>query len=292
MDMIDLKKYNVDPDEGMFERIERRLRRRRWMRVGGVAAGVLLVVAGVAAAMELGTQRPASGPQVSAVSSQPSYHQQVTTSGPTTPAVEPATVSPEPDTRTPIGREHVTDQSSATSIQLPPAAESQMAENNTASGEPNAVSVAVPPTANRQLPAVNNQSSTPEPDSEVSKTEENPPATDSPQPLQSTGYKLSNQTVATQQSNTLWAPNVIMPSSDDEQNRIFRLSAASPVSDLHLYIFNRGGRQVFSSTDINRGWDATYDGQHLPQGTYVWVARFRDSEGVLREEKGTVTIIR
>lgn len=287
-----MKNYNVNPDEGMFEKIVHRLRRRRWMRVGGVAVGVLLVVAGVAAAMEFGTRRPASGPQVSAVSPQPSYHQQVTTSGSTTPAVEPATVSPEPDTRTPIGREHVTDQSSATSIQLPPEAESQMAENNTASGEPNAVSVAVPPTANRQLPAVNNQSSTPEPDFEASKTEENPPATDSPQSLQSIGYKLSNQTVATQQSNSLWAPNVIMPSSDDEQNRLFRLTAAAPVSDLHLYIFNRGGRQIFSSTDINLGWDATYDGHPLPQGTYVWVARFRDSEGMLRQEKGTVTVIR
>jgi gliding motility-associated-like protein len=92
--------------------------------------------------------------------------------------------------------------------------------------------------------------------------------------------------------NLLWAPNVIAPAADDERNRVFKVTATSAVSHFHLIIFNRGGRQVFATDDINATWDATMGGVPLSQGTYVWVAKFRDSDGVLRQEKGTVTVIR
>lgn len=107
------------------------------------------------------------------------------------------------------------------------------------------------------------------------------PANNNQEPSGSTHYE-----------NLLYAPNVIVPSGDDDRNRLFKLTSSSEVSDFHMYIFNRGGRQVFSSTDINRSWDATHDGTPLPQGAYVWVARFRDSSGNLHEEKGTVTVLR
>lgn len=45
---MDLKDYREQPDNGLFEKIERRLRHRRLMRRAGVAAGVVAVVAVVA----------------------------------------------------------------------------------------------------------------------------------------------------------------------------------------------------------------------------------------------------
>lgn len=94
------------------------------------------------------------------------------------------------------------------------------------------------------------------------------------------------------EDNVLWAPNAIAPDYDDEAVREFRLVATSDVSDFRLVIMNRGGRQVYSSGDIGQGWDGTCDGMRVPQGAYVWVARFRDTDGHQRQERGTVTVIR
>ena len=49
---------------------------------------------------------------------------------------------------------------------------------------------------------------------------------------------------------------------------------------------------VYSTSDINAAWDATVGGAQVPQGAYVWVATFRDSDGVSRREAGTVTVVR
>ena len=92
--------------------------------------------------------------------------------------------------------------------------------------------------------------------------------------------------------NVLWAPNIISPMAEEDENRVFKVKATSTVSDFHMVVYNRGGRQVFASNDINRGWDARREGSMVPQGTYIWVARFRDSSGTLRQEKGSVTVVR
>ena len=93
-------------------------------------------------------------------------------------------------------------------------------------------------------------------------------------------------------ADMVWAPNVISLSDDDERNRTFGLSYSSPVSDFKVYIYNRGGRQVYSSTDADFRWDGSMNGTQLPQGAYVWVAQFRDSEGRAVQRKGTVTLLR
>lgn len=92
--------------------------------------------------------------------------------------------------------------------------------------------------------------------------------------------------------NLLLAPTVIVPAADEEENRRFKVLAAEEVSDFRMAIFNRAGRQVFSTQNIDQAWDATHDGTLVPQGAYVWVARYRDSEGHPRSEKGTVVVVR
>ena len=47
---MNLKEYKVQPDEGLYEKIEKRLVRRRWMRIGGefvalCVVGVVVVLA-------------------------------------------------------------------------------------------------------------------------------------------------------------------------------------------------------------------------------------------------------
>lgn len=94
------------------------------------------------------------------------------------------------------------------------------------------------------------------------------------------------------EDDLLWAPNIITPNGDVDKNRTFGIKTSSALKDFRVHIYNRRGQRVFSSTDPNFVWDATYDGAAVPQGAYVWVATFRDSGGKPRSETGTVVVVR
>ena len=89
----------------------------------------------------------------------------------------------------------------------------------------------------------------------------------------------------------IYAPNVITPSRRD--NNFFQVVGSS-LMDGEIWIFDRRGAQVWYSNDIHARWDATYGGTPLPQGTYVYTLRYRqtsDPEVWLRKT-GSVTVLR
>lgn len=94
------------------------------------------------------------------------------------------------------------------------------------------------------------------------------------------------------EDNLIWAPNIITPGSDIEENRVFSIKASSELSQFVIHIYNRRGQRIFSSTDQAFKWDATYNGAAVQQGAFVWVASFRDSDGKARTETGTVVVVR
>ena len=57
-------------------------------------------------------------------------------------------------------------------------------------------------------------------------------------------------------------------------------------------IFNRWGQLVFSTTDLNKGWDGNLNGVRQQAGVYVWMIRAEDILGKTYELKGTSTLIR
>lgn len=94
------------------------------------------------------------------------------------------------------------------------------------------------------------------------------------------------------EDDLLWAPNIITPGGDVDENRVFSIKASSTLSQFVIHIYNRRGQRIFSSTDPEFVWDATYNGAAVPQGAFVWVASFRDGEGKARTETGTVVVVR
>lgn len=89
----------------------------------------------------------------------------------------------------------------------------------------------------------------------------------------------------------LWFPNAITP--DLGTNREFRVFTANRLYDYELYIYDRGGDLVFSTTDAEQAWDGTRNGEKCKQGTYVWLVRYaKVPNGNLFVRKGTVTLIR
>jgi gliding motility-associated-like protein len=47
---------------------------------------------------------------------------------------------------------------------------------------------------------------------------------------------------------------------------------ASQITAYHLSIYNRWGEILFESFDKNVGWDGTYNGTIVQNGTYIWTA--------------------
>jgi gliding motility-associated-like protein len=68
-----------------------------------------------------------------------------------------------------------------------------------------------------------------------------------------------------------YIPNSFSPNGD-EHNNIFNpiyFSDFQP-NDYNLTIYNRWGEKIFSSNDLNIGWDGTYLGVIVQQGTYTY----------------------
>jgi gliding motility-associated-like protein len=59
-----------------------------------------------------------------------------------------------------------------------------------------------------------------------------------------------------------------------------------PNNEVHIY--NRNGMEVFTEQGYHNEWNATYNGQQVPDGTYIYIIKFTDSDVVL---KGAVTVI-
>lgn len=277
---MDLRNYEVEPDEGQFEMIERRLRLRRQARVGGGVAAACVVAAAVVwmawpvqrvlPAAEPGMVAAARTPQAPAAE-EPAVAAAVVpddVQGETVVAVAGAGVAEaaEPVVAQPVAAK-VAKVGSAAPVVV---AESQPAE------QPQPVVAAVP-----------QRSAAPEV-AEVPVVAEGVPTAQAEGDDKSKGPSSP----MAHEDDLIWAPNVIVPNGDVDENRTFKLKFSSAVTDFRVVIFNRGGRQVYQSNDPAFEWDGRHDGTAMPQGAYVWVAKFRDSTGRSRQEKGTVTIIR
>lgn len=87
----------------------------------------------------------------------------------------------------------------------------------------------------------------------------------------------------------LYIPNAFTPSL--ESNNIFKPAYASLIS-YEMSIYHRNGNLVFTSKDINYGWNGHYKGKLCEQGAYVYIVKFINLNGEQFVQKGTVNLIR
>lgn len=69
-------------------------------------------------------------------------------------------------------------------------------------------------------------------------------------------------------SDKLIVPNVITPNGDGINDRLILKSGG--VEDFSLIIYNRSGRKVFETKDINNWWDGKSNGKLVSTGTYFY----------------------
>jgi gliding motility-associated-like protein len=82
--------------------------------------------------------------------------------------------------------------------------------------------------------------------------------------------------------------NIITPDGNGE-NDVWYIDNAETYPDLHLWVFDNAGREVFKSDGYKNDWGATKGGDPLPDGSYYYVITFDNST---RKYKGTFTVLR
>ncbi|QEC67752.1 T9SS type B sorting domain-containing protein [Panacibacter ginsenosidivorans] len=91
-------------------------------------------------------------------------------------------------------------------------------------------------------------------------------------------------------------PSVFVPTgftpNRDGKNDILKPILAGIQRIQMFNVYNRLGQLIFSTSTEGRGWDGTIDGIPQNTGTYVWMVKAVDYNGVPYFNKGTVTLIR
>jgi len=87
----------------------------------------------------------------------------------------------------------------------------------------------------------------------------------------------------------IYIPNAITPNGDGI-NDVFAASTIN-VIDFEIYIFNRWGEQLFHSTEKRFQWDATYQGEPVEDGVYVYKVHYTSINGDDKKVLGHVVVL-
>lgn len=102
-------------------------------------------------------------------------------------------------------------------------------------------------------------------------------------------YESEVYTVTVGESK-LQCPNAFSPQNQDGVNDEWKVSYSSLISyDCH--IFNRWGKELFSSTNPAEGWDGRSGGKFVPAGVYFYVIKAEGADGVKYKLSGDINIV-
>lgn len=86
-------------------------------------------------------------------------------------------------------------------------------------------------------------------------------------------------------------PNAFTPNGDGK-NDVFHISYPKFEKLQEFRVFNRWGKEVFSTNNVQDGWDGSYNGVPQDMGVYNYVIKVSFPDGRVETYKGTVTLVR
>ncbi len=87
-------------------------------------------------------------------------------------------------------------------------------------------------------------------------------------------------------------PNAFIPSSNEENNQTFGPKNDCVIlQDYELRIYNRWGKNIFTSNNVDARWNGRVNGDNAPPDVYFWWAKYSDGSTTFQDE-GDVTLIR
>jgi gliding motility-associated-like protein len=90
-----------------------------------------------------------------------------------------------------------------------------------------------------------------------------------------------------------YIPNAFCPNSQIEANRVFKpVNSYVDIQEYVFSIYDRWGSLIFTTNDINTGWDGTVNGQYAASDIYAYILSYRIDEKTIFKKQGHVTLIR
>ena len=297
----ELKKVKVDPSPETWNKIEKTLHKRMLLRRVAIAAVVVAVAVPVVLVVShvLSTNRPMDNPQQETFTAQNAMLTEEAALEVATAKTEMASIMQSGVESLPTADKKETVKIIAPSINVSNVA--QVVESRSvaaavqqdATNTPSQAAVQHPTTGTRSGNSTSSTAAIVPADPILSNSTQHPEQTaqtDSPNRQSDNATTSKSPTLPTESNLTI--PNVVLPNADEAENRTFKVHSDSPLTAYRLFIYNRGGRLVYQTTDINAAWDCTHDGVAVPQGTYVYIIHYSDCNGKPFHKKGTVTVLR
>lgn len=92
------------------------------------------------------------------------------------------------------------------------------------------------------------------------------------------------------EESVLDMPNAFTP--NDSYNGQLKIMKRGLATLKHFRVFNRWGNKVFETTDIDKGWDGSFNNSPQPMGVYIYSIEAVTSSGKIFTKQGNVTLIR
>ena len=89
----------------------------------------------------------------------------------------------------------------------------------------------------------------------------------------------------------LYIPTAFTP-NDDGKNDLLKPILFGNLSMYEWTVYNRYGQLVFTTTDINLGWNGLVNGQKQNSGSFVWRCKYQISGEAVQVRSGSVLLIR
>ncbi|MGB1205622.1 MAG: gliding motility-associated C-terminal domain-containing protein [Chitinophagales bacterium] len=89
-------------------------------------------------------------------------------------------------------------------------------------------------------------------------------------------------------------PTAFSPNNDGQNDKL-QVFYNCPIRNFKLKVYNRWGKKVFQSNDINEVWNGEYDNKKCAAALYVWVLTYEqyiNQEYVSQEKKGSTILLR
>lgn len=95
----------------------------------------------------------------------------------------------------------------------------------------------------------------------------------------------------TENTKTVYIPNAFSPNKDGK-NDVFSVLIGKDVLGMNMTIFDRWGKEIYATEDINKGWNGTFKGRDVEVGTYQYIIRVKYRNNKVETFKGDLTLIR
>ena len=104
-------------------------------------------------------------------------------------------------------------------------------------------------------------------------------------------FRVGSNVVCVRQPTKLFVPNAFTPGGLNPE--FLPIAANAEGLPYSLRIFDRYGRQLFETDNLNEGWNGRFDnGRAAPVGTYVYQIQLTQENGTVLNRRGSLVLIR